>query len=375
MGLDFTVLRILVLVGILRILIRGQNAQVRWNRFDYILMAWVICGAVIYVIQFMNTKAIVNRAGFLFDAIGLYWLFRQMIRSFEDIKVVAKILAVCAVILAPLVAAEWLTGHNPFTVLGKVITNVRLGRYRCQAAFPHAIILGLFWATLIPLFIGMAKTQNNKLLYFTAAASAGFITIATASSTPIVVLLLVILLTALFRYRFYARYAVYSIAAMIVAMHIIMNAPVWHLIARINVIGGSTGWHRYYLIDQAISHFKDWVMIGTADTASWGIGLGDVTNQFVLEAVRGGLITLTLFVTLLITAVKTISTYSMSAPSVIRQNLAWCLCVSMVGHCLSFMGVSYFGQIMMLLYVNFAIAGLIYEIMENETPGVQQSVY
>ena len=42
-------------------------------------------------------------------------------------------------------------------------------------------------------------------------------------------------------------------------LHLAMNNPVWHLLARVNVVGGSTGWHRYHLIDKAIEHLEWWV--------------------------------------------------------------------------------------------------------------------
>jgi len=39
----------------------------------------------------------------------------------------------------------------------------------------------------------------------------------------------------------------------------------------------------------------------------------------------------------------------------------------MLGHCLSFIGVSYFGQIMMLLYLMFAIVGFVYEMSMRQS--------
>ena len=41
-----------------------------------------------------------------------------------------------------------------------------------------------------------------------------------------------------------------------------MKAPVWALIQRIDIVGGSSGWHRYELIDQCIKHFSDWWLMG-----------------------------------------------------------------------------------------------------------------
>ncbi len=362
MDLDFTVLRILVVAGVLRIFIRGEQRHVKWNRFDQMVFAWVTCGALVYVFQWMDAKAAINRLGVLFDVIGMYWLFRQRIRSWDDVRFVLTVLAFGAVILAPFVAFEWLTGRDPFVVLGKVTTSVRSEWYRCQAAFPHAIMLGLFWATLVPVFVGLAKAERRKYLYWAAAGAGIFIVCSTASSTPIAVLLQVLLLVIAFRYRSYGWPAVYCLIGLAVGLQVVMNHPVWHLITYMNVVGGSTGWHRYNLIDQAVRHFDQWALIGIRDTSGWGWGLDDVTNQYVLEGVRGGAVTLMLFMLLLTVAVKTVGRYSLRPMSVGQQWLAWCICVSILGHCLSFVGVSYFGQIMMLLYLTFAIVGFIYGV-------------
>ena len=365
MGLDFTVLRILIIAGVLRILIHREQVYIKWNNFDRLVLVWAICGSLIYILQWADIRSIINRCGHLFDVLGLYWLFRQRIRSWNDVRFVFKLLAFSAIILAPLIALEWATGRNPFVVLGKVVTVVRQGRYRCQGAFPHSIILGLFWATLIPVFIGFAKTERNNHLYWAAIAAGIFIICATASSTPLATLIEVLLLMALFRYRMLGRYIVYSICGMTIVLHMIMKAPVWHLVARINIVGGSTGWHRYHLIDKAISNFGEWALLGTVDTRHWGRGLADVTNQYILEGIRGGFITLILFVLLLIMAVKVTCRYSIYSGSSKQRWLGWCICVSVLSHCLSFLSVAYFGQIMMLLYLTFALVGLVYEVSEE----------
>jgi len=245
-------------------------------------------------------------------------------------------------------------------------------QHRCQAAFPHSIMLGLFWATLIPVFVGLSRSRRHRYMFWAATGSCIFIVYATASSTPLLTLLIVLFLIPLFHFRRYGRQIAYCACAMIFALHVVMNKPVWHLLCRINIIGGSTGWHRYLLIDKVIKHFNEWALLGTQDTAHWGRGLSDLTNQYILEGIRGGLVTLLLFVALLTTALRTVYKYSLSTVTETKQWFAWCLCVSILGHCVSFIGVSYFGQIMMLLYLTFAIVSLIYDLSSRKT--LEQSV-
>jgi hypothetical protein len=140
-----------------------------------------------------------------------------------------------------------------------------------------------------------------------------------------------------------------------------MQAPVWHLISRIGVVGGSTGWHRFNLIDQAINHFGEWLFLGCRSTAHWGRGLTDITNQYILEGVRGGFVTLALFLVMIYMALRTLLSLSLQHQEHKQQFLIWCLLVTILGHCVSFFGVSYFGQIMMWWYMTLAAVSFLYD--------------
>ncbi len=74
-----------------------------------------------------------------------------------------------------------------------------------------------------------------------------------------------------------------------------MEAPVWHLISRVSLASGSTSYFRYQLIDHFFRRFSEWAVVGTRSTAHWFWGAQDITNQYILEAVRGGLVTLICF--------------------------------------------------------------------------------
>ena len=209
-NMHFTAVRILIAVGVLRMFFRGEIISIKWNGFDMLFLGWMIYRSIIYMVMNGNMQAVINRSGMFYDGVGCYWLFRQNVRNWDDLANVFKIFAFTVIAMAPLVALEWKTGQNPFTALGTVTTEVREGRYRCQASFPHSIILGLFWATIVPIFIGFAAATRKKIFYVAVGAGA-FIVIATASSTPVATLIEVLLLLALYRYRRYGRQMVYGL--------------------------------------------------------------------------------------------------------------------------------------------------------------------
>jgi hypothetical protein len=129
------------------------------------------------------------------------------------------------------------------------------------------------------------------------------------------------------------------------------------LISRIDLVGGSTGWHRYHLIDGAIRNINEWALVGTMSTAHWGWGLQDVTNQYVLEGVRGGMLTLALFLLTLWLGFRQVGIAWRAAPSREALNWAWAIGVSLFVHAASFMAVSYFGQGQLVWMLSLAAAG------------------
>ncbi|HON91355.1 MAG: hypothetical protein KBI32_13405 [Phycisphaerae bacterium] len=357
--LNFQVLRILVLVGLLRMWLRGEITPIRWNRFDKLVLVWFVVGSIVYVLQWMSTAAFINRCGRMVEWLGLYWVFRLTVRSWEDLRFAYVGLAVCAIAMVPFVAWEWANGRNVFTLLGRVTTSVREGNYRCAATFPHSIMMGLFWATLVPLFVGFSR-QQHKWLFWGAVAASAFMIVATNSSTPILALVAGAALLAVYKWRSLTRTAAWGIVAMLVALHIVMKAPVWHLVARIGVVSGSTGWHRYNLIDNAIRHFSEWMVLGIRNTGHWGYGLDDITNQFILEGVRGGFVTFVLFCAILYVGARALVRLSLRSREKHESYLAWCTFVTVIAHVISFIGVSYFGQITMIWYLLLASIGFFY---------------
>ncbi len=361
MTLDFHVLQILILVGALRLGIYGEVVPIRWNRFDRLFLIWFVVGTIIYVLQWRSVGALVYKSGRMLEWLGSYWIFRQTVRSWEDLRFACLTLALCAVVMMPFVILERALGSNPFAVLGRVGTAWREGAWRCQATFPHSIIMGLFWATLVPLFVGFARQRTRyRVLLWAAVAASTVMVMLSASSTPVLTLMAVAGLLLAYPLRRYTGTAAWGVVALVVALDIVMKAPVWHLLSRVGVISGSTGYHRYLLVNQAIEYFWEWMLLGTRDTAHWGGGLEDVTNELVLVGVQGGLATLLLFCAILFAAGRAFARLSVRSTDKVESYLAWCAFVTVLAHFISFFGVSYFGQITMLWYLLLASAGTFY---------------
>lgn len=358
-GLDFNLLRIMVLFGTARVIVRHEYQGFLWRPVDLLVLVYASVKTVTYTLQQANLQSLVTQLGQSYDTVGMYFLFRCLIREWGDIRSISK---GCSWLVFPVAAAflvEASTGRNMFSVFGGVPaqTLVREGKLRCQGAFGHAILAGCFWAALLPL-IASRWWQGGlgRPVAIAGSAAALMIVFFCASSTPVVAVIAAALSAAMFPARHYLRWVRWAVVLTLVALHFSMNKPVWHLIARIDVIGGSTGYHRYKLIDAAIGRFDEWAVAGVATTLHWGPGLHDLTNQYVLEAVRGGLLTLILFVLIMVFAFRDVGRLCRSAGHD-RSTLAcaWALGVSLCVHASSFIAVSYFGQITVLWYLSLAM--------------------
>ncbi len=358
-SLDFTVLRILVLVGGLRLLLWNEIHGLRWRPVDVLLLCWGVSGTVIMTLQLDSFAAFVGRLGWFFDAAGMYFFFRLLIRDEEDVRRLITWLCIISVPVAIAFVFEYATRRNLFSIFGGVPehTVVREGRPRCQGAFSHPILAGCFWASLLPImFTGWWGDSRQRLAAAIGVPSALIIVVASMSSTPAMGVVLAVLGWLLFPLRRWMRWVRWGLLGLLIGLHFSMEKPVWHLLSRVDLVGGSTGWHRYYLIDEAIRHFNEWWLLGTPSTAHWGWWLIDVTNQYVLEGVNGGLLTLLLFIGMVASSYASVGriwrVHRASGPG---QMLGWGLGVSLFIHTITFLAVSYFGQILLIWFLLLAV--------------------
>ncbi len=363
-GLHFTMLRVLVLVGCVRILVRREFCRLQWLRLDSLMIVWILAGTVTYTILWGSSAALINRLGLAYDALGLYFIFRFLLRDLDDVERVCGLFAVALIPLALAMGFEKLTGRDPFYVFGGVpeLTEMRDGVLRCQGPFAHPILAGTFGAACVPLLVGLwLQGKKHQLLAGLGVISAVLITLFAGSSGPVGALLAGIVGCAMWPMRNSMKAVRWGIVVCVLMLQVVMKAPIWFVFARVNVFSGSTGWHRANLIDQTISHFSDWWLLGVKDTFSWGVWGSDITNQFILQGIRGGLITMILFIGILVVSFSAIGRTLRAIRGTSRrtQLLVWTIGATLVAHVTSFMSVSYFDQNIVSWYLLLAIVATV----------------
>jgi len=359
--LDFNFLRIMVVFGVMRLLLKNEYLGYTWIPLDTVMILWVVSAILINTLQQGTFSAFVNRLGFGFDAFGMYFLFRCLIRDWSDVEGAVFGTLVISIAVSMFFLRENLTGHNMFSIFGGIpeITVIRAGRIRCRGAFSHPILAGCFWASLLPLFTARWwKSAKDRLWAVAGLVTTLIVVGCCASSTPAMGVIASMIGGVMFFFRYQMRLVRWGILLILIALHIVMNAPVWHLISRISAVGGSTGYFRYKLINEAIEHFGEWALLGTKSTAHWFWGAQDITNHYIVEGVSGGLLTLCLFVAVIAIAFREVGKlWRSQSRHTYRLALSWAMGVSLFVHCANFIGISYFGQIWILWYLLLAMIG------------------
>jgi hypothetical protein len=360
LSLDFSLFRLLILFGWARILLFGVEAGFRWKPIDSVMTAWVLCGLAMATLREGTAAELTYRLGLAFDAAGTYFLVRLLLRDLGDVLVLARAAALLSLPVAATFVLEHLTGRNMFAIFGGVAewTEVRDGRVRCRGPFAHPIYAGCFWATWLPLILALWRDRREaRWLAPAGLAAVAVITYTSASSTPVLAVVLAVVALAAYPWRRHTRALRWSVAGGLVVLHFAMNAPVWHLISRVDVLAGSTGWYRYRLIDGFIRNVDQWWLAGTrAYDSLWGPTYKAVTNQYVLEGVEGGLLTLTLFVAMIVlgfrAAGRLVRSRDADGPG---RLMAWALGAAFLVHAIDFLAVSYFGQVLIAWYLALGI--------------------
>jgi len=311
------------------------------------------------MLLWQNWGAVVNRLGFLYDVFGIYFLLRFLIGDYEDVKRTIRVLAVICGVVAVFMIREQLTGLNVFSIFGGVpeVALVRDGQLRAQAMFAHPILAGTVGATLLPLFVGLwwqgSRWKTTAVLGSLAATA---MVLTSGSATPLLSLVAGIAALCMWPLRRQLRWLRWSVVTALIGLHLVMKAPVWALIGRINVVGGSSGWHRYELIDEAIRHFGDWWLFGTKNPGSFGYYMGDLSNAYVVVAYSGGLLALLCFIGIFVQSFRKLGIARRAARNNRRlEVMIWAFGATLFSTSMAYIGIWYFDQSVLTWYALLAM--------------------
>jgi len=364
----FTVIRMLVAAGVVRIMVRGERWAGRMNALDRLMLVWAAWAVVSSIFHTDPSAALIYRLGLVYDSCGIYFLLRTFCQSLNDVVRLCSVTALLLIPIAVEMINEQLTNHNLFSALGGVWEpQIREGRIRSQGPFAHAILAGTVGAVSLPIIIGLRQWQRKRATIGIVACC--IIVFTSASSGPMTSVLMAVGALFMWRWRYQMRLFKWLVLFIYIGLDLVMKAPPYYLIARFDLAGGSTGWHRARLIESSIEHLSEWWLAGTDYTrhwmptgVSWNPDHTDITNHYLLFGVIGGLPLMLLFIAVLARGFSFVGQTLRQDSSLSPQTgfMVWALGASLFAHTMSFISVSYFDQSFVFIYLTLAAISSVY---------------
>lgn len=371
--ISLPVYRMLLIVGVLRVMAKGETLPGGLNRIDKLMIAW---GAwVLFASLFHNQDRAgpIYASGVVFNQTLIYFLIRIWCTDLEEVGDVIRIVALLLVPIAMEMLVEKATGRNSFAIFGGVPdwVVIREGKLRAQGPFRHPILAGTVGATCIPLFFGILK--RHRLTAITGIVAGTVIVFASASSGPVMSLMAGAGALLLWRFKYLVRPMRIGAVLLYVLLMFTMAKPPYYLIARIDLSGGSTGWHRAFLIERTIAFFNEWWLFGTDATRHWMPFQGfandpyhtDITNYYIGFGVTGGLLCMVLVIWMMAVAFKWVGQiHDVRLATQPNQSfMIWCFGACLFSHATTSISVAYFDQSMVYFWLSVAVISSVYSIV------------
>ena len=180
------------------------------------------------------------------------------------------------------------------------------------------------------------------------------------SSGPWVMAIIVIICLALEKRKYLVKPFMIFFVFSCIFTQITSDREFYHVIVSYaNPLGGA-GWHRAKLIDLAIEHFGEWWLTGYRNLdPGWGryLGMGhtDVTNEFILVGIRYGVFGMLALIIVLIMAFQMIPYRYRKTTDPKCKSIIWALGSILFSVTVTWMSVSFFGQLATIFYIIFGI--------------------
>jgi hypothetical protein len=366
-GFNLFAVRLLELVAFIRVMSRGEFSFRELTKMDSALLLVYSFTSVVYCLRSSNGQA--NMIGTAVDAFLCYFAFRGLIGDMEDFQ---WFLGRFLILLAPyalMILFEMVTHRNAFSFIGGGIGGwMRGDRFRCVGSFRNPDLLGALGASFLPLYIGMARIKPQRKPACIGIVLCLLIVWASNSGGPLCATSVGLVGWGFWLLRTQMRKVRWVILATIVALAMVMKAPIWYLLARISDVTGGDGWHRAYLLDVSFRHLDIWWLAGLdmGVTSDWfpdgaltSTGAADITNQFLSFGLTAGLGAMTLLILLLARAFSGLG----QALAVVRSHsrgtsdnefLLWGLGVMLTVHIANWFGITYFDQFYIVWFMQLA---------------------
>jgi hypothetical protein len=380
-GLSLPIYRMLLAIGLLRVVVRGEWMARGFTGMDFVMLLWA---AWTFLASFFHAfeegSGPVYASSVIYNILLVYFLIRIWSSEPQELRNILSVVGLLLVPVALEMVLEKFTGKNLFAVFGRVSEEVlmRNDKLRAQGPFSHPILAGAVGATCFPLLIGIWR--DHKLTSFLGATACVVMVIASTSTGPLMSLFAGMVGIYAWRWRAFSGVFVPAAVCIYIALELVMTRPAYYVMSMLDLTGSSTGYHRARLIESAMNHLSEWWLFGTDYTRDWmpfavsfSPNHADITNYYLAFGVVAGLPAMLLVIWVLWLAFRRVGRAVRNADPATTNDafLYWCLGAGLFAHAVTSLSVAYFGQAMTFFWLNVAIIGSI-AVRETESRDVPE---
>lgn len=373
LGLNIFGIRFIELAVFLRVVVRDKFSFSKLNSLDWALLLAHGYKTVVYLMRCTKAEgAQASEIASTLDALLCYFAFRALIPNVDEFK---WFLRMFPLLLAPYVAlllVESFTSNNPFSFMGGVVLGgheewYRHGRIRVCGSFGHPSLNGTLGGTFLPLYIGLSFIKKERNVAFIGLGLCLANVWASNSGGPASCVAVSVIGWALWKLRTRMRLVRWGMVFFILLGALLMEAPIWYLLARVSDLTGGDGYHRSYLLDIAFQNIDKWWLAGMPilDTSQWFpytngyTGGADMTNNFLMFGITSGLGAMVLLIILM----KQSFSWVGKAMRIIRsisegkdiEPLYFGLGVMLAAHVFNWLGITYWDQSYVIWFMHLAV--------------------
>ena len=354
LNIKVTALRFVELAALARLVLRDRIQLAGFNLLDKSLVAlyaWVMFTTL------LRGEAITEPIGRSIDMFILFFSFRALVRNSEEFRQVSRDLALLLIPFVPCLLIEARLGEPVFFGAAVNPENIREGRLRCVGSFQHPSLCGSVGALVLPMLVGLGFRKADRVRAALGLVVCLAIVWASNSGGPVGALTAGLAAWACWPLRHRMRDVRWGLVLVVVGLSLVMKSPVYYVLMKFSELTGGDGWHRSFLIEQFLGHFRLWWLIGMPleGTVDWFpyhlfiAEVADITNSFVAFGLSGGLVGFGLYIFVFVRCFQGMGralqqTRSGSPNGSVDEALLWGLGCVMVGHIMNQCGITYFDQ-------------------------------
>ena len=355
-GASIFPIRFLEAAAFARVVLRRELLWSQLNKIDGTLLLVYNYTALVWIIR--SSEVTAAQFAFALDPTVCYLAFRGLLAKLEDLRWLLRAFVPLLVPFTILVALERVNGQSSFAMVGANWEQyVRNGIARCSGPFRHASLLGSVAAAFLAMYVSLWWKKQDRAFAVLGAALCGGLVVLSNSGGPLTSALAAIAGWMLWPLRDRMRLVRRAMLGVVALLVLFMEAPIWFLPFKMSQVVGGGGYHRGQLMESAWNDLSRWWLFGIdlRETLPWmpyehgATGGVDVTNEFIVFGIKGGLAALLLLVLVLFLAFGNIgrkleSIRLVNEKASANEALLWGLGVALVVHTVSWLGIAYFDQ-------------------------------